>query len=279
MIVRCWGARGSIPVSGREYLKYGGDTTCIEIRTKNGEVIIIDAGSGIREFGKRMLNEKRTRFSLLFTHAHWDHIMVFPFFRPIYREGTMIDFYGCAFSEGTLQDIVSTTMVSPHFPVNFKEVKAEFSYNSLCEKSIQIDTVAVSSIMLSHPNQGLGYKFVEDGKSFVFITDNELTYKHPGGLDFKDYVEFSRGADVLFHDSEYVEEEYGEKITWGHSVYKDSLRLAIEAQVKQFGLFHHNQNRTDDAEDEIVLDCQRIIKENNSPLNCFAVYQGQEIIL
>ncbi|MBF0537033.1 MAG: MBL fold metallo-hydrolase [Nitrospirae bacterium] len=279
MIVRCWGARGSIPVSGREYLKYGGDTTCIEIRTKNDELIIVDAGSGIREFGKRMLNEKRARFNLFYTHAHWDHIMGFPFFRPIYREGTVMDFYGCAFSEGTLKDIVSTTMVSPHFPVKFDEIKAEFSYNSICNKTVEIDSVVVSSIMLSHPNQGLGYKFVEDGKSFVFITDNELTYKHPGGLDFDDYLEFSRGADVLFHDSEYVEEEYGEKITWGHSVYKDSLTLAIEAEVKRFGLFHHNQNRTDDAQDDIVLDCHRIIKEKDSPLECFAVYQGLELTL
>ncbi|MBF0564072.1 MAG: MBL fold metallo-hydrolase [Nitrospirae bacterium] len=279
MIIRCWGARGSIPVSGKEFLKYGGDTTCIEIRTEKDLVVIIDAGSGIRELGKKILEEQRDKVSLLFTHAHWDHIMGFPFFRPIYREGMKIDFYGCAFSHDSLQDIISKTMVSPHFPVNFNEVKAEFSYNDVCNRTFNIDSLAIATIQLSHPNQGLGYKFTENGKTFVFITDNELTYRHPGGLGFDDYVEFCKGADLLFHDSEYVEDEYEEKKTWGHTAYKNSVRLAIEAQVNRFGLFHHNQNRTDDEQDEIVYDCRRILKAQNSHVECFAVYQGMEITL
>ncbi|MCG6553480.1 MAG: MBL fold metallo-hydrolase [Candidatus Magnetominusculus sp. LBB02] len=279
MVIKCWGARGSIPVSGREYLKYGGDTTCIEIRTKNGEIIIIDTGSGIRELGKKVLIEKRTKFNILFTHFHWDHIMGFPFFRPIYNEGTKIDFYGCAFSEGSIEQIISKTMVSPHFPVNFNEVKAAFSYTAVCSASFQIDSITVTPIMLSHPNMGLGYKLIEDGKTFVFITDNELTYKHPGGLTFEEYRVFSTNADLLLHDSEYVAEEYEAKRTWGHSIYNDTLRLAMESGAKSFGLFHHNQNRTDDAQDAIVDDCQRIIAKTGSPLNCFAAYQGMEITL
>ncbi|MBF0318281.1 MAG: MBL fold metallo-hydrolase [Nitrospirae bacterium] len=279
MIIKCWGARGSIPVSGKDYLKYGGDTTCIEIRPKNGDIIIIDTGSGIRELGKKMLDEKRDKFNIIFTHFHWDHIMGFPFFRPIYNEGTRIDFYGCAFVQGSIEEMISKTMVSPHFPVNFNEVKATFSYVTVCSRSFNINSITVTPIMLSHPNQGLGYKFEEDGKTFVFITDNELTYKHPGGLDYEDYRDFAANADLLFHDSEYMEEEYEAKKTWGHSIYKDSLRLAIESGVKSFGLYHHNQNRTDDEQDAIVEDCQRIIARKNSPLKCFAVYQGMEIVL
>ncbi|KWT83452.1 MBL fold metallo-hydrolase [Candidatus Magnetominusculus xianensis] len=279
MIIKCWGARGSIPVSGRDYLKYGGDTTCIEIRTKDDNIIIIDTGSGIRELGKKVFEEKRDRFSILFTHFHWDHIMGFPFFRPINNEGTSIDFYGCAFDQGSIEEMISKTMVSPHFPVNFNEVKAKFSYVTVCSTSFHIGSVAVTPIMLSHPNKGLGYKFVEDGKVFLFITDNELTYKHPGGLDFEDYREFCSNADLLMHDSEYVEEEYEAKRTWGHSIYNDALRLAMESGVKSFGLYHHNQNRTDDAQDAIVGECQRIIAEKKSALNCFAVYQGMVIAL
>ncbi|MBF0459177.1 MAG: MBL fold metallo-hydrolase [Nitrospirae bacterium] len=280
MIIKCWGTRGSIPVSGREYLKYGGDTTCIEIRSKKDDVIIIDTGSGIRELGKKMLMEKRDKFTILFTHFHWDHIMGFPFFRPIYNEGTMIDFYGCAFDQGSIEEMISKTMVSPHFPVNFNEVKAAFSYVTVCSRSFQINTIAVTPIMLSHPNMGLGYKFVEDGKTFVFITDNELTYKHPGGLDFEDYRAFASDADLLLHDSEYIGEEYEAKKTWGHSIYNDALRLAMESGAKGFGLCHHNQNRTDDEQDAIVADCHRIIAGGKRPsLNCFAVYQGMEIAL
>ncbi|MBF0516666.1 MAG: MBL fold metallo-hydrolase [Nitrospirae bacterium] len=279
MNIKCWGARGSIPVSGRDYLKYGGDTTCIEIRTKDDEIIIIDTGSGIRELGKKLIMEKRDKFSILFTHFHWDHIMGFPFFRPIYKEGTKIDFYGCAFEQGSIEEMISKTMVSPHFPVNFNEVKATFSYATVCSMSFKVNSVMVTPIMLSHPNRGLGYKFVEDGKTFIFITDNELTYKHPGGLNFEDYREFCADADLLLHDSEYIGEEYDEKRTWGHTIYNDALRLAIESGVKSFGLFHHNQNRTDDAQDAILEDCQRIIAEKRSTLNCFAVYQGMEIAL
>ncbi|MBF0487312.1 MAG: MBL fold metallo-hydrolase [Nitrospirae bacterium] len=279
MIIKCWGARGSIPVSGRDYLKYGGDTTCIEIRTKNDEIIIIDTGSGIRELGKRMVVEKRDKFSIIFTHFHWDHIMGFPFFRPIYSEGTKIDFYGCAFEQGSIEEMISKTMVSPHFPVNFNEVKATFSYVTVCSTAFQIDSVTVIPIMLSHPNRGLGYKFVEDAKTFVFITDNELTYKHPGGLNYEDYREFASGANLLIHDSEYIVDEYEAKKTWGHSIYNDSLRLAMESGVKSFGLFHHNQNRTDGEEDAIVEDCRKIIAEKRSALDCFAVYQGMEITL
>ncbi|MEO5358011.1 MAG: MBL fold metallo-hydrolase [Nitrospirae bacterium YQR-1] len=279
MLIKCWGSRGSIPVSGREYLKYGGDTTCIEIVTDSGERLIIDTGSGIRELGKKMLDESQTRMHIFFTHFHWDHIMGFPFFRPIYKQGTQIDFYGCVFSKGTIAEMISKTMVSPNFPVNFNEVKAEFKYNDLCKGNFKINSMTITPIYLSHPNGGLGYKFQENGKTFVFITDNELTYKHPGGLDYKDYMEFAKGADLLYHDSEYIEEEYSDKITWGHSIYLDSLRLAMEADVKSFGLFHHNQNRTDDEIDAMVENCRAIIKQNGNSQTCFAVEKGNEIVL
>ncbi|QWR78285.1 MBL fold metallo-hydrolase [Candidatus Magnetomonas plexicatena] len=279
MLIRCWGSRGSIPVSGKEYLKYGGDTTCIEIMTESGDRLIIDTGSGIRELGKKLIEENQTRFHIFFTHFHWDHIMGFPFFRPIYKEGTQIDFYGCVFTHETIEEMISKTMVSPNFPVNFNEVKAEFKYTDLCSGTFQINSMTVTPIHLSHPNQGLGYKFQENGKTFVFITDNELRYKHPGGLDYTDYVEFSKGADLLYHDSEYTEEEYPEKITWGHSIYTDSLKLALEADVKTFGLFHHNQNRTDDEIDAMVENCRTQIKSNNVSTTCFAVEKGSVVEL
>lgn len=100
MIIRCWGARGSTPVSGREYLRYGGSTTCIELRTKDDEIIIIDAGSGIRKLGNRLLKENRNEYSILFTHAHWDHVLGFPFFKPVYVKGTRISVFGCPFAQG-----------------------------------------------------------------------------------------------------------------------------------------------------------------------------------
>lgn len=278
MLIRCWGSRGSIPVSGKEYLKYGGDTTCMELRTNNDDIIIIDAGSGIRRLGNNLVKQGRKDFNIIFTHAHWDHILGFPFFKPLYIKGAQINMLGSPVAQESIKQIISKTMQAPNFPVRFEDMKAEISYVGACPDWFKIKGLSITPVHLSHPNQGLGYKFIEDGKSFVFITDNELTHLHPGGLKFKDYIEFSRGADLLIHDSEYLPEEYA-KFTkaWGHSVYLDSLTLALEAGVKRFGLFHHNQDRTDEQIDRMVLDCKKIIKEKGSNMECFAVAKDMEI--
>jgi phosphoribosyl 1,2-cyclic phosphodiesterase len=279
MIIRCWGARGSIPVSGKEYMKYGGDTTCIEIRTKNDEIIIIDAGSGIRRLGNRLLAEKKYHFTLLFTHAHWDHLMGFPFFKPIYLKETNIDIIGCPFAQDTIKQMISKIMQPPNFPLNFDDIHAKTSYYKSCENVHSLKSMTIEPIALSHPNQGMGYKFTEDGKSFVFLTDNELMFKHPGGLDYRGYVDFCMNSDVLIHDAEFKKEEYKKRKTWGHSVYTDALQLALDAKVKTLGLFHHNQDRSDQAIDSMLDDCRTIINKSRSPLRCFALYQDMEIKL
>ena len=132
MIIRCWGARGSIPVSGRQYLKYGGDTPCIEIRTKNDDIIIVDAGSGIRRLGHRLMEEKENVFTMFFTHGHWDHIMGFPFFSPIYSRNTKIAMFGCPFTQVSVKGIISVIMAAPNFPVNFEDAKANITYHETC---------------------------------------------------------------------------------------------------------------------------------------------------
>ena len=277
MLVRCWGARGSIPVSGREYLRYGGDTPCIEIRTGDDGIVIIDAGSGIRRLGHRLLAEKRQDYALIFTHAHWDHIMGFPFFKPIYRSGTQIAMFGCPFAQTSVREMISRIMAPPNFPVNFADIKAEIHYQEACEETFHLGGLTITPIPLSHPNQGMGYRFEEGGKSFVFLTDNELTYRHPGGLEYEDYCAFAKGADLLVHDAEYRPQDYRRTRTWGHSVYTDTLRLALDAGVGRLGLFHHNQERTDDAVDEMVADCRRIAA--GRPLECFALRQDMEIVV
>jgi phosphoribosyl 1,2-cyclic phosphodiesterase len=279
MIIRCWGARGSIPVSGPEYLKYGGDTACLEIRTADDEIIIVDAGSGIRKLGNRLLAEGRSEYSLVFTHSHWDHILGFPFFKPIYRKETSLHLYGCSFGRESVKEVIARVMTSPNFPVDFNNVQARISYQEFCQTCFAIRSMTLTPIFTSHPNSGIGYKFSEMGRTFVFITDNELRYKHPGGLDYDEYVRFVSGADLLLHDSEFTEEEYQIKKTWGHSTYRDALQLALDARVKKFGLFHHNQERTDAALDEIVDRCRQIIKARRAPLECFASQGGMEIRL
>jgi len=277
MLIRCWGARGSIPVSGREYERYGGDTPCVEIRTNDDHIVIIDAGTGIRRLGKRLLAENRHEYTMIFTHTHWDHVMGFPFFKPIYLTGTRIDLAGCPFTRSSFRTLIASVMSPPYFPVNFGDIEADIRYQESCQGTFQIGGMTVTPIPISHPNQGRGYRFEEGGRSFVFLTDNELTYRHPGGLEYEDYRAFAKNADLLVHDAEYLPEDYLLTRTWGHSVYTDAVRLALDAGVARFGLFHHNQDRTDEAVDGMVDDCRRIA--TGRPLACFALHQDMEIEL
>ena len=271
MHIKCWGSRGSVPVSGREYIKYGGDTTCLELRSNKDEIIIVDAGTGIRRLGIQLVNEKRYSFDMLFTHAHWDHLMGFPFFAPIYDENFEIRMQGCPFAQKFIETMLGKVMSPPNFPIEYKDLKALFEYFPECPITFQIGSVSVTPIPLSHPNKGSGYKFTENGKDFVFLTDNELSYQHKGGLLFNDYLEFCKGAELLMHDAEYTPEEYKFVKQWGHSRYTDALNLAIQAGVKRFGIFHLNQGRSDSAMDRIVKHCRQIVEEKGAELECFAV--------
>ena len=279
MIIRCYGARGSIPVSGDQYRKYGGDTTCLEIRTKDDDIIIIDAGSGIRRLGNRLLAEERFEVHLLFTHSHWDHILGFPFFRPIYDERARIHLTGCPLTQGDIKKLIAKSMSAPYFPFLFDDLRSEIIYYPECREVYEIGSVTITPINLSHPNMGSGFKFVEDDKIFVFLTDNELGHIHQGGRTPEEYADFSKDADLLIHDAEYTTKQYIETRSWGHSTYIDALKLAINAEAKQFGLFHHNQDRNDEDQDQIVYDCQEILASKHIDMNCFALSQDTEIIL
>ncbi len=204
MYIKCWGSRGSIPVSGKHYLKYGGDTTCLEIRTKSGDIIIVDAGTGIRRLGNQLIEENLYKYNFIFTHAHWDHLMGFPFFKPLYFAQSELLMHRCPFHSDFVATILTKVMSPPNFPVKYDDLKAQIEYLEACPAAFEIGSVTVEPIRISHPNNGNGYKFTEEGKCFVFLTDNELDFVHPGGLTFKDYLEFSQRADLLIHDAEYT---------------------------------------------------------------------------
>lgn len=271
MLIRCWGSRGSIPVSGESYLKYGGDTTCLEIQAQSGDIIVIDAGTGIRRCGNQAAAEGHLKYNFLFTHAHWDHIMGFPFFKPLFVDRSHIHLHSCPFDRHFVKTILSKVMAEPYFPVTYAEIKATISYAPVCRREFQIGSISVVPIAMSHPNGGSGYKLVENGKSLVFLTDNELGYAHSGGLSFSEYVETATGADVLIHDAEYTPEEYRHFKGWGHSVYTDAIELAKAAGCDKLGLFHLNQERTDGQMDSMVADCQRIIADSKYPIDCFGI--------
>ena len=280
MKIKLWGCRGSIPVPGKDTLKYGGNSTCLEIRPHEGGVIIVDAGSGIRLLGKQLLKEKKiNNLYLILTHSHWDHLSGFPFFTPAYYSRYKINVYGGPNAQGTLKRYLSQQMTAPFFPIDFNLMKASFNFDHECPDMGSIGLVDFIPIPLSHPNGGYGFKFHKKGKNFVFLTDNEPSFPHPGGLPKEKYIEFCKDADLLIHDAQYTDNDYKTTKGWGHSTFSDATHIAIEARVKNFGLFHHDPDRTDNDLEKQVEICRRQIKKSGVKVNCFASAEGQEIII
>ncbi|MGE4293101.1 MAG: MBL fold metallo-hydrolase [Desulfovibrio sp.] len=280
MYIRCWGARGSIPVSGPEYIKYGGDTACLEIRTAaNDVVVIVDAGSGLRPLANQLMDEGRHDYTFLFTHAHWDHILGFPFFKPLYSSRNTVHIFGCPISQGNMQTLLSKTMSAPYFPVPFDEVRARIGYQEYCDNPLVIDGMRIETIPLSHPNMGVGFRFTEKDRRFVFLTDNELGFRHPGGRTFDEYVQFCEDADLIIHDAEYTPEDYLKRRGWGHSTYEQAVELALAAGAGMLGLFHHNQDRPDTEVDAIVARSSDLIRLRGVGLPCFGVSQTWSVRL
>ena len=279
MKIKCWGSRGSIAVAGSEYSKFGGETTCIQVIAKSGENVIIDAGTGIRKLGIDLDAKAQRKIYLLLTHAHWDHISGFTFFKPLQDPNVTLLVQNSSFSNTTVEEIFKSLIQPPFFPITMKDLEANIQYKSHMKDHFNIGSLAISTIPLNHPGGGLGYKFTEEGKSFVFLTDNELGHQHPEGQGNEAYEHFCRDADLVFHDAEFTPEEYPTKMGWGHSAYTDVIDLAIKARVKKLGLFHINQERTDTQMDKIIDHCRQIIQDRGKTMACLGVACNMEFIL
>ncbi len=273
MKVRCWGARGSITVSGREFVRYGGDTSCLEVRSKAGDVLVLDAGTGIRALGGVLAAEKCTQLTLLISHYHWDHIQGLPFFKPLYDPGVSMAMGGGTGTRRSLARQLAQAISPPLFPVPFDKVPAQIVPVAFKGDLLQVGSLTVRRIPLSHPNQGAGFRIEDDGASLVYLTDNELSLRHRGGREFADYVAFCSGADLLIHDAQYTPEEYPQRRGWGHSHIGDVARLAREAKVGLLGLFHHDQERDDDALDGLLARCRGLLGAPGDPA-CEALSTG-----
>lgn len=284
MRIKVWGCRGSIGVSGPSTLRYGGHSTCVEIRTASEQVIVVDAGSGIRNLGKALVQDAEvSAVRFFFTHSHWDHLVGFPFFAPGYTPKFRLTFCDGPHAQGSIRKFLTRQMEAPYFPVDMSVMQAELVFR--CERPNQEPCncraagIEVCAVPLNHPNGGYGFKFIERNKAFVFLTDNELGYRHPDGLDRAQYIEFFQDADLLFHDAQYTDEEYRVTRGWGHSCYADAIDAAIEAGVKRLGLFHHDPDRSDDDLDRQVGWCCKRIAQARSPMECFAAAEGMVLEL
>jgi phosphoribosyl 1,2-cyclic phosphodiesterase len=279
MRIKIWGCRGSLPTPGPRTVRYGGNTTCVELRLDDGTVIVLDAGSGLRNLGRALRQRDEVREVYLYlTHTHWDHLMGFPFFEPGYSPDFVVRIRGGSSAKGVLKGSLENQMRAPHFPIPFEALRARFDFHVGDPRSRAIGSCEVEPIALNHPGGGYGFKFTERGKSFVFLPDNELSFGHVEGMDRERYVEFCRGAELLLHDAQYTDQEYLERRGWGHTTVTDSVWMALDAGVKRLGLFHHDPDHPDDEVDGLLAGAQRQAARDGG-LECFAAAEGMEIVI
>ena len=275
--MRFWGVRGSLPTPGPDTVIYGGNTSCMEIRADE-RLLIIDLGSGVRPLGEWLIKNDLKKFGkvnadILLTHTHWDHIMGFPMFNPIYIPGTELRITGPMSLESvSLKSIIETQFSYQYWPVREGELSASISYNQIKEEMIDLgDGLTVQSKFLNHPILCLGYKINYQGKSIVTIYDHE-TFQNlfaasaeQDGFNNDTYLEgeiaaaqenekirqFIKGADIVIHDAQYTKEEYSTHTGWGHCSYDHAIETAAGNNVKRLVLFHHEPTRTDAELDEL----------------------------
>jgi len=281
MRLKFWGTRGSIPVPGIDTILFGGNTTCLEVTLDSGKKVIIDAGTGIKSLGDKLVEEKKeVDIHLLMTHIHWDHILGFPFFAPIYNRSSRILIDGYQTCMKGLRNTFDTKMGDGFFPVKFDDLRAEIRYlEKLRHGTLEIDGLMVDSINLNHPQGGYGFRFRENGKTLVFITDNELREDGRRGKLMKDYVSFCNEADILIHDAQYRPEEIDERRDWGHSDYRSTVELAYRASVKELILFHHDPSRKDQEITTIKSNCEELARKKDSALIVKAAQERGELSL
>lgn len=282
--VRFWGTRGSIPSPGARTVRYGGNTPCVEVRTANDWLIILDAGTGIRELGRSLIeraNGGAVRGDIFLTHAHWDHIQGLPFFAPIFGRGNHFTILGAKSLETSIDRVVRDQMSPVVFPVTFEELDATIDFHELGVETRRGNGYEVNAFHVRHPGGCLGYRFRvrPDDPGLVYVSDNELgsggRYDVPEDWRSQ-FVNWMRGADVLVHDASYTTTEYEHHRGWGHSTYREAVELALDAEVKKLVLFHHKPERADEELDQCVEECRALVKDRGAALEVIAAAEGMQ---
>jgi len=255
MVVEIWGARGSMPTPGPGTLRYGGNTTCISLRSPSGDRIIIDSGSGIRKLGRVLLSEtpRAPEIDLFLTHFHWDHIQGLPFFGPFIQGTAKVRFHSCVEPSETRARL-ERQMSDPFFTLDFNRAKAEREFLKNTDSVMRCGSFAVEAFPLNHPQGACGYRIECEGASVVIATDVE--HGHPT-LD-KLLRDRSKDADLLIYDAQYTDAEYAKRVGWGHSTPRAAAEVAADAGVKSLMLFHHDPEHDDAAMDTILREARKL---------------------
>jgi phosphoribosyl 1,2-cyclic phosphodiesterase len=295
MTVRFWGTRGSIPTPGRQTEKFGGNTTCVEVR-HDDTIIVLDAGSGIREMSVAWLKEfgnSPVQATMLFTHYHWDHLQGFPFFTAAYMPNNTLEIYGCPPPGASLEEILSGQMQGAYFPVPLSAMRAAMNFHAVCS-DFSIGTIRVKTFGLPHPGGCVGYRLEVDNSIFVFATDSEFDQVALNPQDIQknftapreyapELIEFLSGAHLLAVDCQYDDLQYQSKVGWGHNSLATVVDLARQVKPKMLALCHHDPQSTDETVMQMIAEARSRIKDLTSagklaemPIT-FAAREGQRL--
>jgi len=287
MKIKFWGVRGSIPTPGPNTVKYGGNTTCIEIRTNDNDLIILDAGTGIHALAQNLLKEMPIQAHIFITHTHWDHIQGLPFFIPIFIPNNQIKIYGGIdpVTNETINRALSVQLQYSFFPIREAQLNARIEYATVKPgEPVKVGSATITPIVLSHPVLNLGYRIDCDGQSVFFTGDYEpqLNIYDPEDDEYAEFQSFvdakwnevvlaMKDVDALIVDSSYTSEEYVSKQGWGHGTYDSGIRLATAAKAKKLFFTHHEPTRTDAGLEAIYQDLLK-----NNPDTCCELLLAQE---
>ena len=285
MYVRFWGTRGSCPTGGPKTVRYGGNTSCIEVRI-GALVLILDCGTGLRELGNSLMREFSDRpicGHIFVGHTHWDHIQGFPFFTPLYNPRNTFSIYSVRGAHGSLKKVFGGSMASDYFPIPLDKLAGKLCFVEM-SGPIDLGGARVSFHHLNHPGVCIGFRIEAQGRVVTYLGDRESCLKLNGDSELSrkqeaDLVSFAKGSDLLIAEAQYTEEEYPIRKGWGHSTFDDTVRCAIDAQAKRLAFLHHDPDHTDDMMDTYVRHCRALARNAGGKVECLAARDGLRIDL
>ncbi|TCS61352.1 MBL fold metallo-hydrolase [Varunaivibrio sulfuroxidans] len=256
IVIRFWGVRGSIACPSSDHIRYGGNTSCVEVQA-GGHCFVLDAGTGIRGLGQVLVKNKVQDIHLLMTHTHWDHINGFPFFTPAYDPKCTIDILaGHLQSKTGIQNVLAAQMDNPMFPVPLEAMQATLRFRDFIAGEVfqPYPGVEVATAPLRHPNGATAYRINHEGRSVCYVTDTEHV---PGELD-QTIVGLIKEADLVIYDCTYTEEEFPAKVGWGHSTWNQGVKLCRAAKAKKMVIFHHDPEHDDAFMDKLEAEAKEV---------------------